>query len=190
METKKQIVIMMFLCLLIFMASTEVHACTLAWDPVTTYSNGSPATGINYKLYFTPHGSTTPGVIDDTAQTSSTFTCAAGTYTVTAYDQAAVESVVSNAVIFLTCTFNWSPVTLDVNGNPAVGTVLYKIKYYSIGAANPVVFLDPMTVGTVTACPPGSYYTTAYTSSNGEGGGSNLVVVRIKNTPMIRGTSN
>ncbi len=187
---KKRLLVILSLCSLFLVARAEALTCTLVWNPVTTYTNGSPATGINYKLYFAPSSTGIPGVIDNTPLTTSTFTCASGIYTVTAYDQAAVESVASNSVVLLSCTFNWNPVTLDTNGNPAVGTVLYKVKYYPIGAANPVVFLDPMTVGTVIPCPPGSYYTTAYTSSNGEGGGSNLVVVRVHNSPIVRSTSN
>ncbi len=94
--TKGKILTILFLTLVLVSSS---NACTFAWDAVTTYTDGSPATEINYRLYVTPRGSTIPQVIADTPQTTATVLCPAGTYVVVAYNATAAESEDSNSVV-------------------------------------------------------------------------------------------
>ncbi len=84
---------------MVFILAGIGNACTFTWNPVTTYTDGSSATGVNYKLYFTAAGTTVTQVIADTPLVTIAVLCPAGTYQVTAYSSTAVESAKSNPVV-------------------------------------------------------------------------------------------
>src|SRR5213594_1948728 len=88
----------------------EAQACTFVWDAVTTYTDGTPASGLKYKLSLQPVGATTAQTVADVATPTTTLACPAGDYWVTAYDPTSgLESAKSQS---LTLRQPKSPVTL------------------------------------------------------------------------------
>jgi hypothetical protein len=90
------------------------QACTFVWDAVTTYTDGSAATGLKYRLYLQPVGAPTPQTVADVATPTATLACPAGDYWVNAYDPTSgLESAKSNTVTLRQPTkpvnLKWTP---------------------------------------------------------------------------------
>ena len=88
----------MLLVLLCLLLPTFASACTFTWGTATTTTDGAPATGVKYKLYYIPAGTIVEQVVADTDQASISMLCPAGKYSVTAYSATAAESERSNTV--------------------------------------------------------------------------------------------
>jgi hypothetical protein len=87
------------LCALLLRSPVAARACTFVWDAVTTYTDGSAASGLKYKLYLQPVGASTPQTVADVPTPTATLACPAGDYWVTAYDpQSGQESARSTVV--------------------------------------------------------------------------------------------
>ena len=89
-------VALLFCC--VALAHSEGDACTLVWDPVTTNTDGSAATGVKYRVYLQAAGDITVQTIADTTAVTITQLCPAGGYWVTAYTPTSAESGKSNVV--------------------------------------------------------------------------------------------
>lgn len=77
------------------------QACTLAWDAVTTNTDGSAITDLaGYRLYYKSPGSTTVQLLGEVGPTSVTLslTCPKGDLWVTAINIPGIESEPSNIV--------------------------------------------------------------------------------------------
>ena len=75
------------------------HACTLMWNPPTTYTDGTAISELlSYRVYFTPAGSSIATKVADVAVPTVVLTCAVGSYYVTAYGQFSLESAKSNTI--------------------------------------------------------------------------------------------
>jgi hypothetical protein len=73
-------------------------ACVFAWNPVTTYTDGTFITApVRYKMYFQAPRKATGTQVVDTDQTSAEILCPRSEYWVTAYIPGA-ESDPSNVV--------------------------------------------------------------------------------------------
>ncbi len=85
-------------CFLLLAAVSEAKSCIFSWDIPTKYTDGTPITEpITYRLYYIPVGATVAQKIaEQTAITTPSLLCPAGTYYATAFTPTTAESAKSN----------------------------------------------------------------------------------------------
>lgn len=93
--------IILLASLLVLLALAPVaSACTFTWSAVTTYADGTPASGvIIYRMYYRPGGTAPPEPIYAGTAPTATLLCPAGEYYVTASTLQGGESAGSAPVV-------------------------------------------------------------------------------------------
>ena len=89
----------MTLVMLLCLVARVSEACTLAWDPVVTNTDGSPVTDLaGYRVYYTAPGSTVTQLLGEVGPTSVTLSivCPKGDFWVRAVNVPGLESESSN----------------------------------------------------------------------------------------------